>query len=75
MSAGDITERQHLVKAARQLERAMAQRRKTLKRLAELDDTIRQCRKLVRDLTMPMPPSPEDVYRPLDDDDAEGGTA
>lgn len=71
-TAGDIAERQHLVKTARELERAMAQRRKLLKRLTELDDTIRQKRKLVRDLTTPMP---EDVYRPIEDGAGDGGAA
>ncbi|HEY4659263.1 MAG TPA: hypothetical protein VIH11_07130 [Gemmatimonadaceae bacterium] len=41
-----------LVKLARELERAMARRRVSIKRLAALDDAIRTKRKLLRDLAV-----------------------
>ena len=53
-----------LVTAARRLERKMAARRKLLMQLRAFDDEIRIQRKLIRDLTTPLP---GDVYAPLAD--------
>jgi hypothetical protein len=71
MTTPDTLTARELVKAARRLERLMAQRRRVLVRLRALDDEIRTARKLVKDLTQPQA---ADVYLgSLDDKEPTNG--
>ena len=63
MNTAVANDRQQLVDLARKLERRLAQRRKAIKRVTDLDQEIRQLRKFVNDLTLPDVGWPE---RPLD---------
>jgi hypothetical protein len=64
-------EREALVKAARNLERLLARRRRVLVTLRGLDDELRAERKLLRDLSAPLL---ADVYAPLAEEGHVPGT-
>lgn len=61
-----IPERVLLVRTARLLERALLRRRKLVKQLQAEDDIIRHYRKLIHDLSMPLP-EPGEYARAFED--------